>query len=86
MWAGSAVLGRVTAQRGDAFAVENAGFRHFQLRRHPAADPGGGVEGVQRVVIFLHAGQVLRHGAVDAPVHGGHHAADDIWFLHGDPP
>ena len=55
---------------------------HLQLGSHPAADGGGDVQRLQGLVVRLDTGQLLRHGAVDAAVQGGHHMADDMGFLH----
>ena len=80
---GSGLFGKALPPEGsDGLAVKYAGACQLQLRRDPTADAGGGVQGIQRVIIFLHARQMLRHGAVDTAIHRGHHVADDIRLLH----
>ena len=71
------------AERFGGLGLKLSGQRHFKLRGHAAADACGRVQRVERVIIFLHAGQVLGHGAVDAPVDRGHHVAYDIRLVHG---
>ena len=77
-------LGKALPLQGvGIFTGKDAGLGHLQLGGHPSADAGGGVQGIQGVVILLHPGQMLGHGAVNAPVHRGHHVADEIRSVHG---
>ena len=52
--------------------------RIMQLHRHPPHQQRGTPEFGQRLVILIARFNLLGHGAVDAPVHGCHHMANDV--------
>ena len=64
---GVGIAGKRLMTERRVLRLEDSGARHLQLCRHAPADAARRGERVERAVILLHAGQLLGHGAVDAP-------------------
>ena len=56
------------AERFVLLSAEFSRQRHFKLCCDSSADTAGSAKLVQRVLVFLHPGEMLGHGAVDAAV------------------
>ena len=64
--------------RGLVAGHKRLGLGIVHLHRHPAHQLRGAAEPLQRLVVGIRRVDLLRHVAVDAPVHRHHHVGNDI--------